>query len=1109
MAGARADAREKVEATMAEPGAQAAIGETAGGVLPGLLGIRPGEGRRTALLFLYLFCASAIFILGRTVRDTLFLSRYSVAALPWMFVLFGVVSALVALFYGAVSERASRQIQIQAALGAGIVSYAAVWLAVRAGLSWIYPVFYVWADVISFLLIMQFWTLANDLHDPRSAKRLFGTIGSARIAGFIIVGLMAGVAVKALGTEQLLLVMAGIMAVMAALAAALGRYERAPQPQRYPQGGDESAAGLLRQPYIASLCLMLLLIFLALTIGDYQFKMIARQNFREDALASFFSLFYAGAGVAGLLVQLFVTPALLKRFGVLAALLVMPLCFAGSAAALLIAGGLTAACVMKFSDNGLQFTIHETAMQVLYVPFAPAVKVKARALLEVAVKPLSYGLGGLALVALAALKVPVRQMAFVTLPVALLWLSLLPRVRRLYLRSLEASVSGLAGAFDLDQEFVLDSESRKVLLRALDSPDQAVVLHAMDRLFMERTEDLRGALEGLCRHPASRVRRQAILRAAELGDSDCAGSIVPALKDEDPDVRSAAIEAICSLKKDDAVDLVAAFLDDGRKSARVAATAGLIAKAGVDGAILGASRLKSLMASADPAARMEAAEIMRKLGSSAYRPLKNLLKDPDRGVRAAAFKAAAASADPRLIPVLLEELAGDSHRRRASRALGAMGVPALGPLMTVLRDARAPRGARLLVPRIARDIHDQRSFEALRQVAPAMEGQIRLRCYAAMGYLRALLGLKPLPLAEIEARLDAELADAYSLMASWRTAKERYHTELLEDFVKLRLRRAERRILRLMESRYPRPEVGIVLRNLQLQSQRSFALELLDNLMEPPLKAKAIPFFEDPSASLIDARARSMVPPGKAPVSFLRDMCQDDNPYSALVAFHAAGVHGESGVLALAIARLNDAEPLAREGALIAIAAFGGAQEKTRAAKLADDKDQAVARMAAALASGTEARMYSTVEKILFLKSVPIFERLSGEDLAPLARVAEIRRSPPGEVLFKEGDVGDAVYVIMRGAVEIRVGQRAIARLGPKEAFGEMAVLEAQRRSASAVAVAETEMLQISSDAFYEVLHEQVEIAEGIIQVLARRLREADEKLGASNEDKCETADKR
>ena len=550
-------------------------GEVPPSLAPGLaerlLGVRPGEGSRTALLFAYLFCGSAVFILGRTVRDTLFLSRYSLAALPWMFVLFGVVSALVALFYAWVSDRLGRRLQMEAALAVGAASYLGVWLLVRGGVSWVYPVFYIWTEVVANLLIMQFWTLANDLHDPRAAKRLFGTIGAARILGVIVCGLTAGAVVKALGTAQLLLVMTGLLAAMAVLCQRLSRYPVAQAAGARGAGRPEPLSHVLQHPYVRSLMAVILLIFVALTVGDYQFKMIARQNFTEDALARFFSLFYAGAGTAGFLVQLFVTPRLLRRFGVLAAMLAMPLCFGCSAGILLATGSLAAACLMKFSDNGLQFTVHETVLQVLYVPFAPAVKAKTRAFLDTAVKPLSYGLGGLALVLLAHFKVPVVKMALLSLPVAVLWVALLPRVRHLYLRSLEASIAGLAASFEVDQEFVLDSESRKVLLHALESRDPARVLHALERLKEEQGPELRAALRRLCDHGSPKVREQALLRLGQLGDEGSVPVVEKALADPDPEVCASAANACCALLKDEAIEVVAPLLDHAERAVRVEA----------------------------------------------------------------------------------------------------------------------------------------------------------------------------------------------------------------------------------------------------------------------------------------------------------------------------------------------------------------------------------------------------------------------------------------------------------------------------------------------------------------------------------------------------------
>jgi CRP-like cAMP-binding protein len=80
--------------------------------------------------------------------------------------------------------------------------------------------------------------------------------------------------------------------------------------------------------------------------------------------------------------------------------------------------------------------------------------------------------------------------------------------------------------------------------------------------------------------------------------------------------------------------------------------------------------------------------------------------------------------------------------------------------------------------------------------------------------------------------------------------------------------------------------------------------------------------------------------------------------------------------------------------------------------------------------------------------------------------------------------------------VGILRGDQQVAVLGPGEAFGEMAVLQGEPRSASATALEDTEVLWVGSEEFYEILHEQVEIAEGVIRMLSGRLREATAELG-------------
>lgn len=135
--------------------------------------------------------------------------------------------------------------------------------------------------------------------------------------------------------------------------------------------------------------------------------------------------------------------------------------------------------------------------------------------------------------------------------------------------------------------------------------------------------------------------------------------------------------------------------------------------------------------------------------------------------------------------------------------------------------------------------------------------------------------------------------------------------------------------------------------------------------------------------------------------------------------------------------------------------------------------------------------MLTTVEKVLFLKSIGIFSGLPGEDLAPIARIAEEVDFHAGEEVFREGDPGDSLYLVVHGKARVHRGRREIALLGEKECFGEMALLDGEARSASVAAAEDLQTLRISRDDFFDILGDRVEIAQGIFKVLTGRLRTA------------------
>jgi hypothetical protein len=236
------------------------------------------------------------------------------------------------------------------------------------------------------------------------------------------------------------------------------------------------------------------------------------------------------------------------------------------------------------------------------------------------------------------------------------------------------------------------------------------------------------------------------------------------------------------------------------------------------------------------------------------------------------------------------------------------------------------------------------------------------------------------------------------------------------------------------------------------------------------------------------------------PAEFMRQCCRGPNPYLVHTALDALARRRDPVGLEEGSRALGHRDPLVREAAIKAVGALDRADAPAVLRPLLLDPDPVVAAHARCviqrLAGPTaEVSMYSTVEKILFLKSAPVFARMSGEDLAPLARIAEVETYAPRVTIFTEGELGDALFVIIRGRVRITRGGELLAELGSGEAFGEMAVLDEAPRSATAESMVETELLRIGSEEFYEILHEQVEIAEGVIRMLTHRLREADAKL--------------
>ena len=94
-----------------------------------------------------------------------------------------------------------------------------------------------------------------------------------------------------------------------------------------------------------------------------------------------------------------------------------------------------------------------------------------------------------------------------------------------------------------------------------------------------------------------------------------------------------------------------------------------------------------------------------------------------------------------------------------------------------------------------------------------------------------------------------------------------------------------------------------------------------------------------------------------------------------------------------------------------------------------------------------------------------------------------------GESIFKEGDPGDSMYIIVDGRVRVHTADRFLNHLGESDVFGEMALLDPAPRVATVTAEEPTRLFRLDQAPFYQLMNERPEIATGIIRVLTRHLR--------------------
>jgi len=144
------------------------------------------------------------------------------------------------------------------------------------------------------------------------------------------------------------------------------------------------------------------------------------------------------------------------------------------------------------------------------------------------------------------------------------------------------------------------------------------------------------------------------------------------------------------------------------------------------------------------------------------------------------------------------------------------------------------------------------------------------------------------------------------------------------------------------------------------------------------------------------------------------------------------------------------------------------------------------------------------MDRLELLRKIPLFSPLSDEILSNLSTTVRLQKIKQGQVIFRKGDEGTALYILRSGTIKIvlpsRLGAEIIVSIfSDGDFFGEMALLDGEPRSADAVAIKPSELLVLSRNDFLSFLQSDVNAVNSILSVLTKRLRKTHDLL----EDVC------
>ena len=1045
----------------------------------------PGESTRSLVLFfLHNFFISIGTILIYVCATVLLLQNNPDLSLPLGYFL----AAAGCMLAGKVYEHFEHRLSLKKLIRSVMLVTVGLVVLLSAGLYFLDPfveavVLLIGYRAIYLLSGLEFWGLSALVFDVRQSKRIFGIIGSGDLPAKAIGALLA-VLIHSAYSLYILLWVACAAFLLAYLVQTLTfrstvipdhhAVKRRTFHTSHPRLIDRLFGGSW---LVYHLCLGMVFVSAAAIFIEYSFFVNVKHKYHDqDDVMSYLGYLLTIAFGTATVIKLLLSSQIIARFGLRIVLILLPILTAAASIGLYIFSFLDAREVVllnMFSGLYIFFeitrkTTYDPVFLVMFQPLFLHQRLKAHTLAKGIYEPLGMGVAGVVtLIAyLNHFHLAAGSFLFIS-ALALGALYFLVKAHGHYLLELK---NALSKRFLKDEDLLFQENAESLILEKLGSSTPSDVLFSLNWLATHRPDLLAAQYDSLLHHPSETVRRQTLLTIAESGESyDPVALYQLAQRDDSPANRKLCGMIACQ-QNDLAESQVLAFLNSDDLST-------------VHGSIIGCKRsgrfasltnatLRFLTESEYEEDQLVALDCIQELGEKSYASFVfRSLDSPSFAVTERAIAVVASQPEPESCQRVLQLTHDRAYDKQAIMGLLQAGEAGDAGIRQTIAE-----GQPHLIHFIAIGCERFRTPRTLRVLIELLDSdRLRTRTTA----LRSLTRIEP-PGRQLE-RLPEYLQQEFNYLYQLVGGLNENVNDALSTSLDFEIDESIRRIFFLFMLTYDARMVENAMLNIEHSSRekRANAIEILDNII-PRNEYLAL-------HALLDETT-----PENTLAIFEKTVCRQQQlvPIVQYILAKGTAKFSEWSVVqalnnipgkfdpAVLLGYLDHADPLVREAA----------HHKTKELNLTSSQQNMAHEE-------TTVGVVSPLEKVMVLKRSPLFESTPENVLSAIVPIIMEQTCELGEVLFEKGELGTCMYVIYSGMVEIFDGKTKLAQFGPNDIFGELALLDAETRSASAVIADPTLLFRIDQDDFYDLMEERSELLKSVLSILCKRIRMQNDRI--------------